>query len=140
MLFRIFLGEDRVKPSEPFTDVQIDLCGPISVIDPRAKTRRSIPDKPTWILLAICHYSCAVFLEVLEDYATDSVLKSMRRMEAIYRLPTRIISDASTQLVGVKNILEKEYGEKLSWKIVPAQAHHYVGGAERLIGLMKRQL
>ena len=48
------VAEDRIKPSEPFTDVQVDLCGPISILDPRAKTRRSIPDKPTWILLAVC--------------------------------------------------------------------------------------
>ena len=81
-----------------------------------------------------------MFLDVLEDYSTDSVLKSMRRLGAILRLPLRIISDAGTQLVSARNILEKEYGDKLSWKIVPAQAHHYVGGAERLIGIMKRQL
>ncbi|MCP3661496.1 MAG: hypothetical protein GY696_03205 [Gammaproteobacteria bacterium] len=28
----------------------------------------------------------------------------------------------------------------MSWKIAPARAHHYVGQAERLIGMMKRQL
>ncbi len=108
------LSEDRVKPSEPFTDIQVDLCGPITILDPRAKTRRSIPDKPTWILLAVCQYSRAVFLDVLEDYSTDSVLKSMRRLGAAYRLPARIISDAGLQLVGARNILEKEYGDKLS--------------------------
>ena len=134
------VSKDRIKPAEPFTNVQVDLCGPLSILDPRAKTRRSIPDKHTLILVAICQFSRAVFLDVLEDYSTDSVLKSMRRLGAKFRLPARIISDAGMQLVGARNILEKEYGEKLSWKIVPAQAHHYVGGAERLIGLMKRQL
>ncbi|MCP3664894.1 MAG: hypothetical protein GY696_20760 [Gammaproteobacteria bacterium] len=134
------LSDDRIKPSEPITDVQVDLCSPISILDPRAKTMRSISDKPTWILLAICQFSHAVFLDVLEDYSTDSVLKSMRRLGATFRLPARIILDAGTQLVGARNILKKEYGDRLSWKIVPAQAHHYVGGAERLIGIMKRQL
>ena len=88
------VSEDRIKPSDLFTDVQVDLCGPISVIDPRKKTRQSIPDKSTWILLAICQYSRAQFLDVIEDYSIDSVLKRMRRMAAIHRLPTRIISDA----------------------------------------------
>ncbi len=51
---------------------------------------------------------------MLDSYAKDSVLLSMRRMAAMHRLPKRIIYDAGTQLVGAKTILEEFYGEGLT--------------------------
>ncbi len=44
-------------------------------------------------------------------------------------------------MLGARVILEKYYGEAdFTWQIVPTQAHNYVGVAEQMIGLTKKQL
>ncbi|MCP3662984.1 MAG: hypothetical protein GY696_10890 [Gammaproteobacteria bacterium] len=63
-------------------------------------------------------------------------------MEATYRRPSKIISDAGTQIVGAKNKLEKHYANSTVFKlrVVPTAAHHFIGGAEKMVGMMKKLL
>ncbi len=44
----------RIKASETFSEVQLDLCGPMKVLKPGVRTRKAVIEKSTWILLAIC--------------------------------------------------------------------------------------
>ncbi|MCP3664791.1 MAG: hypothetical protein GY696_20235, partial [Gammaproteobacteria bacterium] len=66
----------------------------------------------------------------------------LKKLEATYRRPSKIISDAGTQMVGAKNKLKKHYANstEFQWEIVPTAANHYVGGAERMVGMMKKLL
>ena len=51
------LSGNRTKPSEPFESCQVDLCGPIKVMTPGCKTRKSEPDKPAWLSVFVCQYT-----------------------------------------------------------------------------------
>ncbi|MCP3664822.1 MAG: hypothetical protein GY696_20400 [Gammaproteobacteria bacterium] len=61
-----------------------------------------------WVLVVTCQFSRAVFLDALESYSTDS--------------------------------LEKHYANstEFQWEVVPTTAHHYFGGAEKMMGMMKK--
>ena len=48
------LTRDMIKASEPLSEVQLDLCGPMKVLKPGGRTSKALPEKSTWILLAIC--------------------------------------------------------------------------------------
>ena len=45
-------------------------------------------------------------------------------------------------MVGAKNKLEKHYANStvFEWKVVPTAAHHFIGGAEKMVGMMKKLL
>ncbi|MCP3662974.1 MAG: hypothetical protein GY696_10835, partial [Gammaproteobacteria bacterium] len=66
----------------------------------------------------------------------------LQKLEATYRRPSKIISDAGTQMVGAKNKLEKHYANSTMFevKVVPTAAHHFIGGAAKMVGMMKKLL
>ncbi|MCP3661930.1 MAG: hypothetical protein GY696_05435 [Gammaproteobacteria bacterium] len=134
--------EDWLIPTKPFEVVQIDLAGPLKVMKQGARLKKHAPEKSVWVLVVTCQFSRAVFLDALESYLSDSLLIGLKKLEATYRHPSKIISDAGTQMVGAKNKLEKPYANTtvFEWKVVPTAAHHFIGGAERIMGMMKRML
>lgn len=135
------LSGDRTNPSESFECCQVDLSGPIKVMTPGSKTRRSEPDKPVWLSVFVCLYTKAVFVDTIESYWTDLMLLSMRKLAATYRFPRRIISDSSTQLVAARTLLMRHFSEEdFTWIVCPPQAHNFVGGAELMISLINGQL
>ena len=80
-------------------------------------------------------------MDTMERYSMDSMLLSMRKLEATCRLPRRIISNSGTQLVDARMLLIKHYLEEdFTWIVYPPQAHNFVGGAERMMDLLKRQM
>ncbi|MCP3667176.1 MAG: hypothetical protein GY696_32570 [Gammaproteobacteria bacterium] len=86
-------------PNKPFEVVQIDLASPLKVMKTGARLKKHVPEKSVWILVVTCQFSRLVFLNALESYSTDSLLIGLQELEATYRRPSKIISDAGTQMV-----------------------------------------
>ncbi|MCP3665601.1 MAG: hypothetical protein GY696_24400 [Gammaproteobacteria bacterium] len=133
---------DSLIPTKPFEVVQIDLAGPLKVKKQGARLKSHAPEKSVWVHVVTCQFSKAVFLDDLESYSTDSLMVGLKKLEATYRRPSKIISDAGTQMVGAKNKLEKQFANstEFQWEVVPTAAHHYVGSAEKMVGMMKKLL
>ena len=98
---------DRLEPSAPFTHVHIDLAGPIDVRRTGVVTRKNTGTASVYIFLAVCRYSGALFLDVLQSYATDAVILALRKLSATHRLPEFVTSDRGTNLCGGKRILDR---------------------------------
>ncbi|MCP3661258.1 MAG: hypothetical protein GY696_01990 [Gammaproteobacteria bacterium] len=106
-----------------------------------ARLKKHAPEKSVWILVVTCQFSRAVFLDALESYSTASLIIGLQKLEATYRRLSKIISDASTQW-WEPNMLEKHYANStvFKWKVVPTAAHHFIRGAEKMVGMMKKLL
>ena len=141
------LPSTRCLPSAPFSNVAIDILGPIVIRDfvKRRTTRKS------WGLMVVCQATCAVAMEVLESYSKDSFMMAFRRFIARNGTPTNITSDVGTQLTAAAKELPKwEWGQikeevvgkysDVVWKFVPTGTPHMNGQAERHIGLAKKLL
>jgi len=133
---------DRLVPSRPFEAVQVDLMGPLVTRRATAKTRSQKATKKVWVFVVVCRFSGALWLDALEKYDTSSILLSLRKLEAVHCLPKMIVSDMGTQLSAARKTLEKTLGSQVefSWSQIPARAHHFVGQAEKMVGLTKRLL
>lgn len=98
------LPRERLDPTPLFTNVGVDIFGPFIVKERRSELKR-------WGVILTCLYSRAVHLEVVDDLTTDSLINTLRCFQAI-RGPIRtIFSDQGTNLVGAKNLMEKELKE-----------------------------
>ena len=133
---------DKLVPTRPFEAVQVDLMGPLVTRRATAKTRSQKATKKVWVFVVVCRFSGALWLDALEKYDTSSILLSLRKLEAVHCLPKVITSDMGTQLSAARKILEKNLGSQVefSWSQIPARAHHFIGQAEKMVGLTKRLL
>jgi len=133
---------DKLVPSRPFEAVQVDLLGPLVTRRATAKRRSQTATKKVWVFVVVCRFSGALWLDALEKYDTSSILLSLRKLEAVHCLPKMIVSDMGTQLSGARKILEQKLGSQVefSWSQIPARAHHFIGQAEKMVGLTKRLL
>ena len=123
--------------------VHIDLAGPIDVRRSGVVTRKNTGTTSVYIFLAVCRYSGALFLDVLQSYATDAVILALRKLSATHRLPEFVTSDRGTNLCGGKRILDEILSNtefKFDWQLVPTGAHHFVGTVERQVSVVKRLL
>ena len=77
-----------MTPSLPFTNIQLDLCGPF-------KTRQK--DK-LYLLLYACMYSKALAIEIVENYSAKAVLTALSKHIARHNYPHTIVSDQGSQL------------------------------------------
>ncbi len=59
-----------------------------------------------WILVAVCRYSQAVFLDEMLDCTTEVVITSLRKLQAFYTMTSVITSDRGTNFMGAKRILD----------------------------------
>ena len=97
-----------------------------------------------WMFLI--DYTQAVYLDVAEDYSTESILHVIRRLMSEKGQVSQIISDPGTQLKGAANELEnvrKGWNEAdlvrfgasqgLEWKFTMAASHHQAGALEIII-------
>jgi len=141
------LPPTRCLPSPPFSNVAIDIFGPISVKD-FVKKRTS---RKSWGLMIVCQAVGAVAMEVMESYSKDSFLMAFRKFIARHGTPANIVSDVGTQLTAAAKDLpkwdwsqiEQEVVGRYSnvvWKFVPTGTPHMNGQAERHIGLAKKLL
>ena len=135
--------------SKPFLSVNVDLFGPLTIKDSVVK-RGARVQKKVWGVLFACTVTRAVYLDIAEDYSTESFLHCVRRLMADKGEVKLIISDPGTQLKGAcREITEVRRGwsdaelvrfgaqHKLQWKFIMASSQFQNGAAEILIKLCK---
>lgn len=145
------LPPSRVRSAPPFTDVGLDVFGPLKTVT--RKTRNGCSSGKRWVLMITCLASRAVHLELLEEMSTDSFINAFRRFVALRGQCRSILCDNGSNFVGAKNALEKSFKEldhskisnfllksKCDWHFTPVQKSNFGGVYERKIGSARRIL
>ena len=139
----------RSEPVSPFSSVSMDLFGPLtikdSVIKRGARTRKKV-----WGVLFVCTSTRAVYIDIAEDYSTQSILHCIRRLMSDRGAVRRIFSDPGSQLVSADNVLKEvrqgwseaelvQFGAKqgIEWSFTMASSQHQNGACERIIKMVK---
>lgn len=76
-------------PSPPFTNIGIDLCGPILV---KSMTNKRSTMK-TWVCIFLCLNTKAVSLELAPGYSTDDFLLAHSTHVNVRGIPSFVHSD-----------------------------------------------
>ena len=140
------LPTTRFVPGPVFDNISLDLMGPFIIKD---AVKKRVSGK-TWIVVFVCHASGATAMEVMENYSTDSFLIAFRKYISMNGVPSTIVSDRGTQLVGAASKLPKwdwnqlvedvQSENALEWTFTPTASPHFNGLAERHVGIAKRIL
>ena len=143
------LPDFRSQPSSPFSSSTLDLFGPILIRDSVVRRGPRVKKK-VWGFLATCAATRAVYLDIAEDYSTDSVLHCIRRLQAEKGKIDLLVSDPGTQLKGADNELKEvrqgwseeelvRFGAKhgIQWKFTMAASAHQNGVTESLVKMVK---
>ena len=100
------LPTSRTKISPAFHTTSMDLFGPIEIVD----TVKRRTTKKVWGVIFDCMVTRAMYLDLTEDYGTDSILHTLRRFVCIRGCPGEIKSDQGSQLIAAS----KEVGDLVS--------------------------
>ncbi len=128
-----------------FQSVAIDLFGPVEY-QQHVKKRQV---GKGWGVVFVCTTTSALHVEFMDTYSTDSFLLALRRFMSIRGTPTRFQSDRGEQLVAAakqvatwdfKEVVQWAGRKGIEWTLVPTGGQHFNGQAERMIGLIKKQL
>ena len=143
------LPKDRLSMTPVFYLTSMDLFGPIVIKDTVKQRCR----KKVWGVIFTCDSSRAMYLDLTEDYGTDSILQTIRRFTSIRGCPSEFRSDQGSQLVSAaKDITALVEGwnwsdihnwstnQKIKWTVVPAEGQHQNGLSESLIKSVKRSI
>ena len=136
---------ERSTPSKAFLVTTLDLFGPITLKDSCVKKGPRI-HKKVWGILFTCAASRAVYLDIADDYSTQSVLHCVRRLLADRGQVAQLISDPGTNLRGAATELQEvrrgwdeaeliRFGARngLEWKFVMAASQHQNGVTEAMV-------
>ena len=96
-----------------------------------------------WGVIFNCTVTRAVYLDVTEDYSTDSILETIRKFISIRGSPSEIISDQGSQLKAASKEIASLVEEwdwkvihdwvatkKIKWTFVPSEGQHQNGLSE----------
>lgn len=131
----------------PFTNVMVDLAGPVVV-----NVHRNVTDK-RYILVYTCLSTRGVHLELMQRMDTESTIAAIISTISIRGAPNIILSDNALNFKGAQNVF-KEAHEKCSkvmlekgiisspidWQFGPPRSPHFQGAVERMVGLTKEVL
>lgn len=87
----------RVTSWAPFTHTGVDYAGPMHIIPMVGRGQRS---KKFYVIVFICLSTKAVYLEYVDDYATDRFLAAFKRFASRHGLPSDLYSDNGTNFQG----------------------------------------
>ena len=143
------LPDFRTTPTSAFSQVSVDLFGPILVKDSVIRRGPKVRKK-CWGVLFACLGSRAIYLDIAEDYSTEAILHCVRRLQADKGKVTMIVSDPGTQLKGAARELKQvregwseeelvKFGAKtgLEWRFTMAASPHQNGVTEILVKMAK---
>jgi hypothetical protein len=125
--------------------VAVDLFGPVEY-QQHVKKRQV---GKGWGVVFVCTTTSALHVEFMDTYSTDSFLMALRRFMSLRGTPTRFQSDRGEQLVAAakqvstwdfKEVIQWAGKKGIEWTLVPTGGQHFNGQAERMIGLIKKQL
>ena len=141
------LPSERLQASQPpFTNVGIDIFGPISVKHHRSTVKR-------YGCIFTCMATRAIHVEMLNTLDADSFINGFRRFVARRGKPDKVVSDNGLNLVGGEREMRKARKElipevvkayavkqNIEWDFIPPAAPHMGGVWERMVGLVKRAM
>jgi hypothetical protein len=139
------LPDHRAQVGAMFQSVAIDLFGPVEY-QQHVKKRQV---GKGWGVVFVCTTTSALYVEFMDTYSTDSFLLALRRFISVRGTPTRFQSDRGEQLVAAakqvatwdfKEVVQWAGRKGIKWTLVPTGGQHFNGQAERMIGLIKKQL
>ncbi len=139
------LPDHRAQVGAMFQSVAIDLFGPVEY-QQHVKKRQV---GKGWGVVFVCTTTSALHVEFMDTYSTDSFLLALRRFMSVRGTPTRFQSDRGEQLVAAakqvttwdfKEVVQWAGRKGIEWTLVPTGGQHFNGQAERMIGLIKKQL
>jgi hypothetical protein len=139
------LPDHRVKVRAMFQSVAVDLFGPIEY-QQHVKIRQV---GKGWSVVFVCTTTSAVHVEFVDTYSADSFLMALRRFMCSKGTPTRFQSDRGEQLMAAakqvsswdfKEVIQWTGKKGIEWTLVPTGGQHFNRQAERMIGLIKKQL
>jgi hypothetical protein len=125
--------------------VAIDLFGPVEYQQHMKKRQVG----KGWGVVFVCTITSALHVEFMDTHSTDSFLLALRRFMSVRGTPTRFQSDRGKQLVAAakqvstwdfKEVVQWAGRKGIEWTLVPTGGQHFNGQAERMIGLIKKQL
>jgi hypothetical protein len=128
-----------------FQSVAVDLVGPIE----HQGTVNERQVGKGWGVVFVCTTTSAVHIEFVDTYSMDSFLMALRRFMCFRGTPSRFQSDRGEQLVPAakqvslwdfKEVIQWAGKRGIEWILVPTGGQHFNGQAERMIGLIKRQI
>jgi hypothetical protein len=139
------LPDHRVGVGAMFQSVAVDLFSPIEYQQHEKKRQVG----KGWGVVFVCTTTSAVHVEFVDTYSTDSFLMALRRFMCSKGTPTTFQSDRGEQLVAeakqvsswdFKEVIQWAGKKGIEWTLVPTGGQHFNGQAERMIGLIKKQL
>jgi hypothetical protein len=139
------LPDHRSQIGAMFQSVAVDLFSPVEY-QQHVKKRQV---GKGWGVVFVCTTMSALHVEFMDTYSTDSFLMALRRFMSVRGTPTRFQSDRGEQLVAAakqvstwdfKEVIQWAGKKGIEWTLVPTGGQHFNGQAERMIGLIKKQL
>ena len=143
------LPTTRTKIAPTFHTTSMDLCGPFLIRDTVKQRSR----KRVWIVIFDCTVTRAVYIDLTEDYGTDSILQTLHRFTSIRGCPGEIQYDQGSQLIAAAEDIAQLVSNwdwepihqwastnKIKWTLAPAEGQHQNGLSESLVKLTKRSI
>jgi hypothetical protein len=139
------LLDHRVEIGAIFQSVAIDLFGPIEYQG--TVNKRQVGKG--WGVVFVCTTTSAVHIEFVDTFSTDSFLMALRRFMCLRGTPSRFQTDRGEQLVAAakqvalwdfKEVMQWAGKKGIEWILVLTGGQHFNGQAERMIGLIKKQI
>jgi hypothetical protein len=143
------LPKSRTKIAPTFHTTSMDLFGPIEIRDTvKQRTRKKV-----WGVIFNCTVTRATYIDLTEDYGTDSILQTLRRFVCIRGCPGEIQSDQGSQLIAAAKEIAELVAKwdwtpihdwaatnKITWTLAPAEGQHQNGLSESLVKITKRSI
>lgn len=144
------LVKERVNESRPFTNIEIDYCGPFQLKRFEGKCRTMVK---CYVAVFVCMATRAIHLELIHDMTTDAFIDGYRRFAARRGHCAKIVSDNGLYFVGAKRRIDEvrqlyEQGAEnslfkahcIEWTFITPRAPWQGGSHESAVKLFKHHL
>ena len=129
----------RVKPSPPFSNAGIDLCGPFSI---KTKNQRKGAFQKVYVVIFVCMVTKATHFETVSDLSAATLIAALKRFFARRGKSLFIFSDNATNFKGANSELKRLLAlasppnlevpnflssEGVTWRFLPPRAPNFGG-------------
>ena len=142
------LKKDQFVTPSAWSRIELDLFGPFTC---RSEVNKR-SSKKVWGMVIVDEASGAIHSDIVLDYSTQEVLKTLRRFASLRGWPIMIRSDPGSQLESAAGILGSWWNElstdltapentrQFTWNVSPADSPWRQGRSEVSVKIIKRLL
>ncbi|GFX37000.1 integrase catalytic domain-containing protein [Trichonephila clavipes] len=146
------LPSERVTPSAPFLNSEVDFCGPFQI---KFKNQRKGIFSKVYVAIFVCLATKAIHLEAVTDLTTEAFIAALKRLCARRGRISTLMSDNATNFKGaaaelnrfIKLICNKNEtlanyfaSEAIQWKFIPPRSPNFGGLWEAGVKSFKHHL